>query len=968
VGDISAGSGTITGNLDVTSDLSVAALFSTANLQTSSDASFGNNVNINGRLGVGDISADSGTITGNLDVTNDLSVNANIYSVTMHTTGDASFGNDVDVLGNLSVTGSITSAGGTLTLTDLTITNDLSVNNVISTKTLKTSSDVSFGGTLTITETGAGTDASAAGGTITLSHTVGPGKNSIVFKSSSNPDSDFGYIQYEDDGGLDSTSSENGLLTIGIQNDPTKYGATTTDHTDRIKFDIAGASAYLDARANSDGGNIGAAFTTNYVNHVGLRADALRLDISWDQTLTAYNSTNLEGTKRSALYQYFENAHDSDNDMAFTGMDAGSGSTVDGGQIKPYGYMLRTRSDGYIAYRTKWIDGDAIGAGLALGVNALPGRYHDFAVGGRSHFGGDVSFAGNLTVGGAGIFTGESTNYNNTTSPAGIYIGKYVSTVGEHGSMQIVSNNAEKKSLIDFVNTGSSETDYEGRIAYFGNGGSPSKSFVIYPYGESGGTLTLQSLGSSVIKATVQGDLDVTRNADIDGTLGVTGATTLSSTLGVTGATTMSNRLTINEVGSGTPASATAGSIMLTHSSNNGSGKNSIVFKSMTSRDSDYGYIQYADKGVPSNSRDNSRLTLGVQNDTSEADKEEIHFDIAGANAYLQVHAATTKDSKLVIDATEFNGINPDSYSLNSEWDLTLNYYDSTSSDDLARYAMYQYFNNKYSDDYDMACVGYLSGSTNSIDGKQSTGYMYRAKKQPNTFIAFQTQGKDTGNNNTADGLKLGVNSLPGIEYDFAVGGKSHFGNNILVIGDLSAQTVTGGNISITGNTISTTTGDMIIQPTGDFITIKANLTIDGSFNFKGDMIRTDTNVRVTDQLDISNNGTGPALIVTQHGTHPVATFYDDANLALIIKDGGDVSMAYNLRVEGNQSVKGTFDVSGASTFDGTATFSKVTTINANLDALDASFSSRVDIATDLSANNITATNDLHVDGTIYQF
>jgi hypothetical protein len=362
-----------------------------------------------------------------------------------------------------------------------------------------------LGNTLTITESGTGTAAGHSSGSILLKRSSTNGRSSIVFDSVNSGD-DFAYIEFQDEGGPGSGSA-NGQLTIGVQND------TSDSNKERILFDIAGANAYLEVKANSAGGNLGSNFNTNYVTCTGLYADAAPLDTLWDISLTAYDSTNDQN--RSALYQYFDNAHDSNNDMAFTGMNAAGGSTVDGSS-KPYGYMLHTKSDGYIAYQTGWIDGVASGSGLALGVNALPGRYYDFAVGGKSHFGNDVDMCGNLTVGGAGIFTGESSNYNNTTSPVGIYIGKYVSAANEYANMQFVSNNNDKKSWIDFVNNGTSETDYEGRIAYHGAGGSPSKAFVIHPYGTSGGSLTMQSLGSSAAEATMDGLLTIKNGLHTD--------------------------------------------------------------------------------------------------------------------------------------------------------------------------------------------------------------------------------------------------------------------------------------------------------------------------------------------------------------------------------------------------------------------------------------------------------------------
>ena len=54
------------------------------------------------------------------------------------------------------------------------------------------------------------------------------------------------------------------------------------------------------------------------------------------------------------------------------------------------------------------------------------------------------------------------------------------------------------------------------------------------------------------------------------------------------------------------------------------------------------------------------------------------------------------------------------------------------------------------------------------------------------------------------------------------------------------------------------------------------DLKVDGSINFTGDYIKTDTIVRVTEQMDISNNGSGPALIVTQHGAEDIFKVVDD--------------------------------------------------------------------------------------------
>lgn len=57
------------------------------------------------------------------------------------------------------------------------------------------------------------------GGTLTLAHGNNDGESSIVFRSTNNPSSDFAYLKYNEDGSGNGSTIENGLLTIGIEND-----------------------------------------------------------------------------------------------------------------------------------------------------------------------------------------------------------------------------------------------------------------------------------------------------------------------------------------------------------------------------------------------------------------------------------------------------------------------------------------------------------------------------------------------------------------------------------------------------------------------------------------------------------------------------------------------------------------------------------------------------------------------------
>jgi hypothetical protein len=119
---------------------------------------------------------------------------------------------------------------------------------------------------------------------------------------------------------------------------------------------------------------------------------------------------------------------------------------------------------------------------------------------------------------------------------------------------------------------------------------------------------------------------------------------------------------------------------------------------------------------------------------------------------------------------------------------------------------------------------------------------------------------------------------------------------------------VTTPNISVTNTTVSTTTtsGALLVAGgvgIGGSVNIGGNtriiggLIVDGSLNVTGNIIRTDiqSKVYISEQVDVSNSGTGPGLIVRQFGAQDIAAFYDDANQVVTFKDGGDVSMNHKL-------------------------------------------------------------------------
>ena len=84
-----------------------------------------------------------------------------------------------------------------------------------------------------------------------------------------------------------------------------------------------------------------------------------------------------------------------------------------------------------------------------------------------------------------------------------------------------------------------------------------------------------------------------------------------------------------------------------------------------------------------------------------------------------------------------------------------------------------------------------------------------------------------------------------------------------------------------------------------------SNLEVSGDLKILGRVDTIDTNVILTERFAISNDGTGPALEVTQLGNADIAHFIDDIQTALIIKDGGNIGVntefpTEKLTIDGN--------------------------------------------------------------------
>jgi len=90
---------------------------------------------------------------------------------------------------------------------------------------------------------------------------------------------------------------------------------------------------------------------------------------------------------------------------------------------------------------------------------------------------------------------------------------------------------------------------------------------------------------------------------------------------------------------------------------------------------------------------------------------------------------------------------------------------------------------------------------------------------------------------------------------------------------------------------------------------VVGNMRLEGNLDVNGIYNTINTDVQLTDQFTVSNNGTGPALKVYQMGAQPVADFYDDTTLAMRIADGGSVGIGTStpselLDVTGNMKAR----------------------------------------------------------------
>jgi cytoskeletal protein CcmA (bactofilin family) len=166
-------------------------------------------------------------------------------------------------------------------------------------------------------------------------------------------------------------------------------------------------------------------------------------------------------------------------------------------------------------------------------------------------------------------------------------------------------------------------------------------------------------------------------------------------------------------------------------------------------------------------------------------------------------------------------------------------------------------------------------------------------------------------------------------------------GTDLTIAGDLKIYN------DGTNSVIDATSGNIYLNPglsnthTG-LVHIKNGLTVDGSINFTGEWIRTDTNVQFTTQIDVSNNGTGPAIKCEQKGVNDVAYFLDDNFPVMKVLQGHKVAIC-------KDTASVALDVSGSINADANLTVTGTTTLTGDLSSTNGNIA--------LTNGNVVLTN-----------
>jgi hypothetical protein len=163
------------------------------------------------------------------------------------------------------------------------------------------------------------------------------------------------------------------------------------------------------------------------------------------------------------------------------------------------------------------------------------------------------------------------------------------------------------------------------------------------------------------------------------------------------------------------------------------------------------------------------------------------------------------------------------------------------------------------------------------------------------TDALFIDSSQNVGIGTTSPTAKLHISNTSG-DANIVLAGSS---GQVLSIDQNSIRTTTASQIAIFTN--STTTNGLYINSAGNIgigttspsekLHVVGNVRIEGDLTVNGSYTQIDTDVNTTEQWNVTNDGTGPAVTINQTGAQDIMDVQDDGTSVFYIEDGGNVGI-----------------------------------------------------------------------------
>jgi microcystin-dependent protein len=195
------------------------------------------------------------------------------------------------------------------------------------------------------------------------------------------------------------------------------------------------------------------------------------------------------------------------------------------------------------------------------------------------------------------------------------------------------------------------------------------------------------------------------------------------------------------------------------------------------------------------------------------------------------------------------------------------------------------------------------------------------------------------------------VGTYTDISSNLRVGGDLNVDKNILLSGDFNINTNKFnvdpvGNVYIDGN-LSTLNNSLYVDSINNNVGIGTsnpnsklhvlgNMRIEGDLLVNGSQIIINTETQTSEQLILTNNGTGPAIVINQLGDEPIIDFKDDNVSVFFINNGGYVGICNTnpiekLDISGNALVRNKLFVGNSSINNSNDTITLYDTSNTSI-------------------------------------